>query len=417
MAVPTLASYRISKDLSAELRLVTLLAVTAVVFVHAYNMTSRFGSGENAAEMAGAAGVVGFIEYLISQALTRWPAAMLFAVSGFLFFHNLQPRWADYRRKYAGRVRTVVVPFLLWSGISLVIYLVLQALPQSSAYFTNDFFGQLSAGHVADKLFFHPVAYPLWFLQTLIVCFALAPLLYWPARVLRWFTPLPFAALWILGTPATNWNDWKGLTFFTLGVVIALERRREVALTPAPWFGRVLFPLWVLACVLFTAFLRGESTFWAHSLHKLLMCMAVAAVWFGYEAYLRPLEGRRLVKFLLPFSFFIFVAQEPLLMMIKRLALHVLGSSDPARLFIYFAAPLLTLVIVVAAAVVIRRYLPTPYAWLTGGRGGKSARRPAEPATSAGAASAASAASASTAAATGEPAPAAEAAGEPAEAT
>ena len=151
MALPTLGSYRISKDLSAKLRLVTLLAVTAVVFVHAYNMTSRFGSGENAAEMSGAPGLVGFIEYLISQALTRWPAALLFAVSGFLFFHNLQPHWDDYRRKYAGRLRTVVVPFLLWSGLSLLLYLVLHALPQSATYFSHDFFGEVSVAQIADS--------------------------------------------------------------------------------------------------------------------------------------------------------------------------------------------------------------------------------------------------------------------------
>ena len=105
--------------------------------------------------------------------------------------------------------------------------------------------------------------------------------------------------------------------------------------------------------MLFTAFLRGEATFWAHSLHKALMCMAVAAVWLGYETYLRPLEGRRLVTLLLPFSFFIFVAQEPLLTMIKRVGLHVLGSSDAAMLFVYFFAPLLTLAIVVAVAAVV----------------------------------------------------------------
>ena len=379
MASPTLGSYRISKDLSAKLRLVTLLAVTAVVFVHAYNMTSRFGSGENAAEMSGAPGVVGFIEYLISQALTRWPAALLFAISGFLFFHNLQPHWDDYRRKYAGRLRTVVVPFLLWSGLSLVLYLVLQALPQSSTYFSRDFFGELSVAHIADKLFLHPVAYPLWFLQTLIVCFALAPLLYWPARALRWLTPVAFAVPWILGTTASNWNDWKGLTFFALGAVIALERRRGVRLTPAPAFGKILFPVWVVACVLFTAFLRGETAFWAHGLHKALMCMAVAAVWFGYEAYLRPLESRRWVTLLLPFSFFIFVAQEPLLTMLKRLGLHVLGPSDAVMLFVYFAAPLLTLAIAITAAAVLRRFLPMPYAWLTGGRGGKNVRRAGAP--------------------------------------
>jgi len=235
MPLPKLESYRVTAALSANLRLVTHLAVTAVVFVHAYNMSSRFGAGENAAEIAGEADVVGFVEYLISQALTRWPAAMLFAISGFLFFHNLQPLWADYRRKYAGRLRTVVVPFLLWSAIGLVIYLVLQALPWSSTYFSSDFLGEVGPARLADKLLLHPVAYPLWFLQTLIVCFAIAPLLYWPARVVRWLALLPFGLLWILGTPASNWNDWKGLTFFTLGAVVALERRRGVTLTPPAW--------------------------------------------------------------------------------------------------------------------------------------------------------------------------------------
>lgn len=368
MSVPTLESYRIDRLLGSKLRLVTLLAVTAVVFVHAYNLNSRFGLSENAAPTSGAPGAVGFIEYLVSQALARWPAAMLFAISGFLFFHNLQPRWADYRRKYAGRLRTVVVPFLLWSALGLTLYLVLQALPQSSAYFSRDFLGEASLGRVADKLLLHPVAYPLWFLQTLIVCFALAPLLYWPVRVLRWLAPAPFAVLWILGATATNWNDWKGLTFFTLGAVIALERRRDVDLTPPRWFGRLLLPLWVGACVLFTTFLRDDDTFWAHSLHKGLMCMAIAAVWFGYEAYLQPLDGRRLTKLLLPFSFIIFVAQEPLLMMLKRVGLRTLGTSQAAMLIVYFAAPLLTLAIVVAGGAVLRRYTPRPYSWLTGGR-------------------------------------------------
>ena len=374
MAPLPLESYRISPALSAKLRLVTLLAVTAVVWVHAYNMSNRFVTAENAAEMSGAAGAAGFVEYLISQALARWPAAMLFAISGFLFFHNLQPRWADYRRKYAGRLRTVALPFLLWSGISLGIYLVLHALPQSAPYFAADFTREASLRGLADKLFMHPVAYPLWFLQTLVVCFALAPLLYWPARVLRWLTPLPFLALWMAGVGATNWNDWKGLGFFTLGAVIALERRRGVRLTPPPVVGRVVFPLWVVACVLYTTFLRAAPDAWAQGLHKLLMCMAVAAVWFGYEAYLRPLERRRMVAFLQPFSFFIFVAQEPLLLMIKRVGLRVLGSEQPAMLAVYFGSALLTLAVVVGVAWLLRTCAPTLYAWLTGGRGARATR-------------------------------------------
>ena len=71
---------------------------------------------------------------------------------------------------------------------------------------------------------------------------------------------------------------------------------------------------------------------------------------------------------LIPFSFMIFVAQEPLLTMLKRLGLRAMGSSDAAMLAVFFLAPLFTLLIVVGTAALLRRYVPRPYAWLTGGR-------------------------------------------------
>ena len=363
-----LPAYPISKHLSTKLRVVTVLLVVAVLAVHAYNMASRFAGAENAVDLTGAPGVAGFIEYFIAQTLCRSPAAALFAISGFLFFHNLAPHWPDYARKFRRRLRTVVVPFLLWSALSLALYLVLQALPGSEQYFTKDFLGQISVGHLLDKLLWMPVAYPLWFLQTLIVCIALSPLLYWPAHWLRWVAVAPFAALWVLSPPTTNWTDWKGLTFFTFGAVLALELRRGSRVVPPAWVGRLLPPLWVVSCVLFTALLRGENTALAHILHKALICLALAAWWLGYETYVEPFKDRRIVVTLIPFSFMIFVAQEPLLTILTRLGLHTLGSSEAAMLAAYFIAPLTTLVIVVSSAALLRRYVPRPYAWLTGGR-------------------------------------------------
>lgn len=363
-----LPAYPVSKHLSGKLRLVTLLAVIAVLGVHAYNMHSRFGAGENAADVTGAPGIVGFVEYFIAQTLCRWPAAMLFAISGFLFFRNVAPHWSAYAPKFRRRARTIVVPFVLWSALGLALYVVLQALPGSGEYFSNDFLGQISLGHLLGKLLWRPVAYPLWFLQTLIVCIALAPLLYWPARRLRWLAVVPCAALWMLNAPTTNWNDWKGLTFFTFGAVLALELRRGSRLAPPAWVGRVLPPLWLAGCVLFTALLRDDGGTVAHALHKALMCLAVAAVWLGYETYLEPFKNRRPVVALLPFSFMIFAAQEPLLTMLKRVGLRTVGSSDPGTLAVFIVAPLCTLLIVVGAAALLRRYVPRPYAWLTGGR-------------------------------------------------
>jgi hypothetical protein len=129
-----------------------------------------------------------------------------------------------------------------------------------------------------------------------------------------------------------------------------------------------LLPLWLVCCVLFTTFLRDDRGLWVSGLHKALMALAVAAIWLGYETYLQRFEGSRPVVALLPFSFFIFAAQEPLLSMIKRTALKGFGVTDATLLVVYVLAPVLTLAIVVTAAAAMRRYLPRPYAYLTGGR-------------------------------------------------
>ena len=96
--------------------MVTLVAVCAVVVVHAYNLNSRLLAGENGPEAPGVPGFVGFVEYLFSQALTRWLVALLFAISGFLFFRNLDFVFSQYLAKYRSRVRSLVVPFVLWSA-------------------------------------------------------------------------------------------------------------------------------------------------------------------------------------------------------------------------------------------------------------------------------------------------------------
>ena len=396
--------------LSRKLRVVTLLAVCAVIVVHAYNLNSRLVVGEQGAEAAGSARLVGFIEYLFSQALARWPAAMLFAISGFLFFHSLEPVLAGYMTKWRRRVRTLVVPFLLWSAWSLLVYLVVYRLSLGGSLLTEGG-GRPTPAAALRLLLVQPVAYPLWFLQALIVCVALTPAIYWLVRALRWGAPLVLAPAWLLDLEYSNFVNFKALTFFTLGAVIAIGlrrgwlrtggtipagssaespstrsiRARSSSASPSAGsivLGRWLLPLFVACCVLFTAFLRTSDAAWAHLLHKGLMVLALAAVWFGYDAWLRGLADRAWVLALTGFSFFLFAAQEPTLLAFKRVAVHALGTSDAALVVIYLLTPPVVIALCLGAAVLLRRAAPRLYGLLTGGR----ARRPdVAPATAAGA--------------------------------
>ncbi|HMK91592.1 MAG TPA: acyltransferase family protein, partial [Thermoleophilia bacterium] len=318
------------------------------------------------------------------------------AISGFLFFRSLEPVLAGYAAKWRRRVRTLVVPFLLWSAWSLLVYLVVYRLSLGGSLLTEGG-GRPSPAAALRLLLVQPVAYPLWFLQALIVCVALTPAIYWLVRALRWAAPLVLAPAWLLDLEYTNFVNFKALTFFTLGAAIAIGLRRgwlrigwltlgnspdESSLagavrarssagspsTGAIVLGRWLLPLFVACCLLFTAFLRTSDADWAHLLHKGLMILALAAVWFGYDAWLRGLADRAWVLALTGFSFFLFAAQEPTLLAFKRVAVHALGTTDAALLTVYLLTPPVVIGLCLGAAVLLRRAAPRLYGLLTGGR-------------------------------------------------
>lgn len=373
---------RLSPFLSAKLRMVTWLAVLAVVVVHAYNLGNPVLLGENAAPTTGVPGTVGFVEYLGSQTLTRWPAAMLFAISGFLFFRDLAPVLARTLEKWRRRGRTIVLPYLCWSAWSLLLFVVLHLLPGAGAYVRADALERLDLATVLERLFVQPVAYPLWFLQALAACLLLAPAIAWLVRRAEWLALVPSAVPWLLGVDVGpgDYVEFRALLFFTLGALVAsrLRRGRWVPASGAGGpatsaaLGRWLLPLFVLASVAFTSVLRDDAGWQAGLLRKLLMCLAVAAVWFGYDAYLAGLAARRWAVGSSTFAFFVFAAHEPPLMTLKRLLLRAAGgpgASDAAVLATYVAAPVLAVALCLAAGWALRRWAGPVYAVLTGRRG------------------------------------------------
>ncbi|MBN2203833.1 MAG: acyltransferase [Thermoleophilia bacterium] len=367
--------------MSTKLRLLTWIAVVAVVWVHAYNLGSRARLGENAPDMAGAPGVTGFVQYLVSQALARWPAALLFAISGFLFFRTLMPAAGQFLAKYRRRARTLAVPFVLWSAWGVALYVILHAVPLDAGYVSAGALERLTPAALLEMLLVHPVAYPLWFLQALLFCVLVSPLLWVMVRSLQAAALLPFAALWLsnVGVGGSNYVNFKALLFFTLGALIAVRLRegRWVPLTGpggaerSREVGRLLLPSFVLAAVLFTWLVRAETAWWAGGLHKALMCLAVAALWFGYDAYLAPLARRPAVMWTAGFSFFVYAAHEPPLMIVKRVLMRWAGgpaAGDAEVLFVYFAAPILAIAACLAAGWALRRWARPAYALMTGRR-------------------------------------------------
>ncbi len=293
----------------------------------------------------------------------------------------MTPTAEGFSAKYRRRARTLAVPFLLWSAWGVVVYVALHALPLASSYVSSGAIERLTPAAVLEMLLVRPVAYPLWFLQALLFCVLVSPLLWVMVRYLKAMALLPFAALWALDVSVggSNYVNLKALLFFTLGALIAVRSRdgRRVPLSGprgaerSRALGRILLPSFVVASLLFTWLLRGETAWWGGALHKALMCLAVAALWFGYDAYLAPLARRPAVLWAAGFSFFVYAAHEPTLMIVKRVLMRwAAGPSagDASVLFVYFTAPIVTIAVCLGAAWALRRWARPAYALMTGRR-------------------------------------------------
>jgi surface polysaccharide O-acyltransferase-like enzyme len=350
--------------LSDKLRLLTFFSLSMVVLRHAYNL--RLGFADESAPAADRA--VEFVETFLSHELTWVVIPLFFSMSGYLFFRGLVPTWQGLLTKWRSRVRSLLVPYLLWCAWGIVLYIVLQNLPGAGPYFVNNRVEGIPVGYVLDRMFVHPVPYQLWFLQALMGCVVLAGLLIWPLRHVGWWTLAPLALLWLLSADLLPYLRSSALLFFAFGGLMAMRA------TPRPrvprWLALALPPVWLVALALLFALDGGtpDTSGWYDMAHRLMMLPGLAALWYGYDVYVPRLSHAGRVWWLSAFGFFVFAFHEPPLFIIKKLLFRVFGHSAAADLAIYVIAPVAVVTLAVTVGAAMRRHTPRVYALLTGGR-------------------------------------------------
>jgi peptidoglycan/LPS O-acetylase OafA/YrhL len=325
----------------------------------------------------------------------RWALPFLGVVSGYLFFRTFVPTPAGYAAKLRTRTRTVLVPFLIWSGLG-VLFTV--AVTHSRFAAESPYWTVHSVGAALDHWLLHPVIYPLWFLQALMTCMVLSPLVYLAVKYLRWWVLLIAAAWWVLGWQPTALWPWVSATAFPpfiVGSAIAIlgwktpfaargaaadaggSRRRS----PPAWLVAALGAAWLGSAALFATY-GHELGRWTRASLLPVVVLGVCTAWVAGDALVRhpgeaiPAEtgpARRSLRqslvaaalFVAPLSFFVYVTQEPALAIVKNLVGRL---PEIPPLVAYAATPVVVVVTAVLIALALRRLVPRTFAVIAGGR-------------------------------------------------
>ena len=309
------------------------------------------------------------VKSIISRLSYRVINPTYFSISGFLFFYGLNAI-SDCFPKMKRRIRTVLIPFVLWNVIVVLEKLFFSHIPFTRAFFDYnllDKYYNLSTG--LYYLLICPAGFHLWFLRDLIVYIAISPIIYWLIKKFSWYVPI----ILLVTTPplmqAFNLGHLE-IAFFTLGGTIALKSDLQsvriflsmpiVAISAAVYLG--LSFTWDF---FLPDYFRGEEY-----LSILFSVCGMITVWRGYDvlSHIANLENNRLLQTLTNYTFFIYLFHEPVFFVILQLGTKLLGETDWSLTFLYIINPAFLIILAIIVAKIIKTIVPSFYKVLTGGR-------------------------------------------------
>lgn len=362
-------SSKISANLSSRIRNLSFLLVVQVVFIHAYyQVWHENPSGLNKLNF--------FIQYLVSQELCRIAVPLFFIISGYLFFADCTADLGWFIVKWKRRIKTLLIPYLLWSIIGLISYFVMQNTSWATRFFTRKLLKDYTIFELIATLLWSPVPYQLWFLRYLILYVLLTPLIYLICKkcdgvlvFLLVFSSLVLVPIFIyyrlfdffLLGPVLHFFG-----FFLLGSYLSINgdcSRYDSREAPC-WHSCLA---WVALC-LTDSYLEVIHNIRILGLHEFAIFLGIYCAWILSDRIQRYTSRVRLVA-LSSYSFFLFASHEPLLTIVKKGGNFLVGEQSTFMfMLLYFLCPLTTIFLSISSAVLLNRYLPKVFIQLTGHR-------------------------------------------------
>lgn len=366
-----------NRILSQKFRFFTFVSICLLGYVHGYNLNITYLAPYSTIEEP--LSLTTFLEFLLANGLLRFRIPLLFLISGYLFAYYDNRSYSDSIKK---RFKTLIIPYLLWSGIGLIFTFLLQQ-NQFTANIVKetgiDQFGdnrpylEIGWKGILERWLFAPIAYQLWFILALFLynlfypfiryCVQKAPLIWLVLTLLIWMVSLQIFIF-----------DGQGLFFFSIGV---LAQKRGVFLEKRPeWLSTGIFFILFIGISIIKTFMAfelepntGATFFSLMILHRVAIICGMIAIWYGIDPVVKKIVQQKWFLQISNYSFFIFALHVPLLPYFMKFVIRSTEGIWLNRLLSYLFVPLVVMLFCVMAGSMVKKYFPKTYLVLTGGRG------------------------------------------------
>jgi fucose 4-O-acetylase-like acetyltransferase len=363
--------------LSRKFRFLTFVCIVLLAYVHGYNLQVNYLTPYTTVEEP--LTFTTFFEYLVANGLLRFRIPTLFIISGYLYaLYDTQP----YGMRIRHRFKTLMIPYLLWCTLALLFTFLLQLHPYTAniVYTANiDQVGEnvpyttLHWGGVLFRWLLATPAYQLWFIMALF-CYNLlfpfirwmlikAPMVWLVITFLLWTLFFRFATI-----------EGQGLFFFSLGAWIKISNRSIEK--PPRWYSEgIAWIMFIGLCIIktFLAFelepRTGPTFFILCLVHQAAVICGVIAVWYSVDKIAARAMSNPWVKKASSYSFFLYGMHIPLLPYCTAFVAMHFAAFQFYRITSYLLLPLLIMALCLMCGWLLKKYWPTAYGMLAGGRG------------------------------------------------
>jgi peptidoglycan/LPS O-acetylase OafA/YrhL len=306
------------------------------------------------------------IVYLPSLWLGETGVPAFFFISGILFYTSKK----SYLQKLHSRIKTLLVPYLVWNTFLLVIYLLAYSIgfPQDingkniGEYHLSDYLRLFWDRGSFDNGNFTPILCPLWYIRNLLIMSILSPLFYCLVKYIREL----FLSV-VIGWWLTTYNNAfipQTILFFCLGAYFPLMGKN--ALYCFNHFKIVLITLTLIFAVADVVSHVFYPTPFNLQIHRLALLFNIPAL-FLLADYC---SCRELTNVLLPkAAFIVFCTHYPIAIVLRKTSvMFFTNSSATVHVMLYITCVLVTTILCLCIYKMLDNYFPKVKTILSGNR-------------------------------------------------
>lgn len=329
-------------DVISQLRLPLIVLVT---YAHSYG-----GVEEGYGLLSSAWNTCEFLKLLVSQTLVKVAVPAFFIISGYLFFANVG-EWslAVYRQKMQRRLKTLLLPYLLWN---LLMAVKLHAFSWDMFWVFNPKAGMQIDWLGGENWMTAPANMPLWFLRDLMVVSLLTPIIYIIVRRFGGYVMALLTLIYLsgIGAFAIPGLSMYAVYFFCLGAFFGIRKKGLVEVMRHYEILAYAASL-LLGCLMMV-------TYRTVAFSSLMLCFRIAGAVsvFCLMPRLLSCTSRRLPKVVADSSYFIYLAHYVFFLSFVDKSFFLLFGESTASLSVhYLLCPLLKAAFLITVYVAIRR--------------------------------------------------------------